>query len=72
MAQELGLQVVGEGIEEDAALQILCDLGCQIGQGHHFARPVPASQVPATVAEIEGRLVDGSVARLQDRARRSR
>lgn len=72
MAQELGLQVVGEGIEDAAALQILRDLGCQVGQGHFFARPVPASQLPAVVADIEGRLADGSIARLQDRARRSR
>ncbi|HUG86992.1 MAG TPA: sensor domain-containing phosphodiesterase [Euzebya sp.] len=70
MAGELGLQVVGEGIEDEAALRILRNLGCQVGQGHFFARPVPANQLLAVVAEIEGRFVDGSVARLQDRARR--
>ena len=41
MARELGLRVVGEGIENEAQEAILRTAGCDIGQGWLFARPMP-------------------------------
>lgn len=37
----LGLDVIAEGIEEDAQLRDLRELGCKGGQGYFFARPLP-------------------------------
>ena len=46
----LGVQVTAEGIEESEQLAHLLQLGCQLGQGYYFARPLPA-------AALEQRLV---------------
>jgi diguanylate cyclase (GGDEF)-like protein/PAS domain S-box-containing protein len=46
MARRLGLTVVAEGIEHEAQEQLLKAMHCDTGQGFHFARPLPAAQVP--------------------------
>lgn len=42
MARQLRMNVVAEGIERQADLDLLRDLGCNAGQGFLFARPAPA------------------------------
>ena len=42
LARELGVRVVAEGIEEEDQERILVELGCPLGQGYKFSRPVPA------------------------------
>ncbi|GGI08506.1 putative bifunctional diguanylate cyclase/phosphodiesterase [Egicoccus halophilus] len=54
LARSLGLSVVAEGIETDAQWQRLLELGCRVGQGYRFARPMP----PGELAD----LVDGPLA----------
>ncbi len=44
MAKSLGLRVVAEGVEDDVSRHLLRKLGCEIGQGYLFARPMPAGQ----------------------------
>jgi len=44
LAENLGLEVVAEGIETDAHLTRLRGLGCSLGQGYLFARPVDADE----------------------------
>jgi diguanylate cyclase (GGDEF)-like protein/PAS domain S-box-containing protein len=44
--QEMGLEVVAEGIETELQRQLLLDMGCTIGQGFLFSRPVPLSAPP--------------------------
>jgi diguanylate cyclase len=41
LAHDLGLRVVAEGIEDPATADALRELGCDLGQGFHYARPVP-------------------------------
>ena len=41
MAEGLDLQSIAEGIETTAQLGLLRDLGCELGQGFLFSRPVP-------------------------------
>lgn len=41
MAKELNLESVAEGIENPEELKLLQTMGCNIGQGYHFARPMP-------------------------------
>lgn len=45
LAGNLGLEVVAEGIEDQATADILLDLGCELGQGYWFGRPVPAEEL---------------------------
>ena len=49
MAKSLGLHTTAEGIEDDASRQILLDLGCNLGQGYFFARPMAADAFEAAV-----------------------
>src|SRR6266508_2029815 len=45
LAHTLGLKAVAEGVESTAQLTRLQELGCDIGQGYHFARPMPAGSM---------------------------
>ena len=42
-AVSLGAHLLAEGIETDAELATLRDIGVELGQGYLFARPAPAS-----------------------------
>lgn len=42
LGQVLGLGVVAEGVESSAQQSILQQLGCQLLQGYHLGRPLPA------------------------------
>jgi diguanylate cyclase len=43
LAHDLGLTLVAEGIEDDATAAALTALGCDVGQGYLFARPMPVA-----------------------------
>lgn len=53
-AETFGTVLVAEGIETDAELQIVRDLGIELGQGYFLGRPapVPAAQVLPQASEI--------------------
>lgn len=40
VGRAFGFSVVAEGIEDEATVALLRRLGCEIGQGFHFARPM--------------------------------
>ena len=42
LARGLGMQVVAEGVETEAQLAVLDELGCELMQGYLLARPGPA------------------------------
>jgi diguanylate cyclase (GGDEF)-like protein len=44
LAHGLGLGVVAEGIETERQAERLLELGCDLGQGYLFSRPVPAAK----------------------------
>src|ERR1019366_8446606 len=47
MARELGLRVVAEGIETESVANLLRQIGCEVGQGWHFAHAkVEADLIP--------------------------
>jgi len=50
LAKNLGLSVVAEGIENESQLEQLRALGCTVGQGFLFSRPVEASLATEIVA----------------------
>jgi EAL domain-containing protein (putative c-di-GMP-specific phosphodiesterase class I) len=45
----LGLRIVAEGVEDADTLEHLRELGCDMIQGFHVGRPVPARELPATL-----------------------
>ena len=47
MAHALGLRVVGEGIETEAQLDALAELGCDDVQGYLISRPLPTDEMTA-------------------------
>ena len=54
IADLVGLQVIAEGIEEAQARE-LERLGCPLGQGFHFARPLDQFAVEALLVAEQGR-----------------
>ncbi len=46
LAHGLGMEVVAEGVETQAQLQVLREQGCDLLQGFHIAPPMPARDVP--------------------------
>jgi EAL domain-containing protein (putative c-di-GMP-specific phosphodiesterase class I) len=46
LGHNLGLTVVAEGVETAPDVAALRALGCDIAQGYHFARPMPAADFP--------------------------
>jgi EAL domain-containing protein (putative c-di-GMP-specific phosphodiesterase class I) len=40
LAKTVGLKVVAEGIETRAQLDMLREIGCDLGQGYYFAAPM--------------------------------
>jgi diguanylate cyclase (GGDEF)-like protein/PAS domain S-box-containing protein len=45
LGSSLALEVVAEGIEFDEQLRRLRDLGCELGQGFHFAHPMESAHL---------------------------
>jgi EAL domain-containing protein (putative c-di-GMP-specific phosphodiesterase class I)/GGDEF domain-containing protein len=59
LGRGLGLATVAEGIEEEEQAEILASLGCELGQGWLFGRPVPAEEVPDVIARLSPRTSAG-------------
>ena len=49
MAHCLGLEVVAEGVEDAAMLQMLQSFGCEFGQGFHWSPALPTGEFVAFV-----------------------
>jgi diguanylate cyclase (GGDEF)-like protein/PAS domain S-box-containing protein len=60
LSKALNLNITGEGIETEEHVTYLQGLGCQIGQGYYFDRPVTAER-------MEERLTDGHQIHLNDK-----
>jgi diguanylate cyclase (GGDEF)-like protein len=45
LAQSLGLHTVAEGVEDADTWRLLAHLNCDLAQGYHLCRPLPADQL---------------------------
>jgi len=54
MAESFGLETVAEGVETEAQLRKVLELGCDCIQGYLFSRPVESDEILMTIASIEG------------------
>jgi diguanylate cyclase (GGDEF)-like protein/PAS domain S-box-containing protein len=61
-ASALGLSVTAEGVETADQFERLRALGCPLGQGFLFSRPVAASELPTLLAATSLPLISGLVA----------
>jgi EAL domain-containing protein (putative c-di-GMP-specific phosphodiesterase class I) len=48
LSRRLGIHSVAEGIEDAQTAQALATLGCDIGQGYYFSRPLPLADIIAS------------------------
>jgi EAL domain-containing protein (putative c-di-GMP-specific phosphodiesterase class I) len=56
LARVLGMDVVAEGIENREQFLLLRELGCRLGQGYYFARPLSAEAI-SQLLRLPGRLL---------------
>jgi len=68
LARHFGLTVVAEGVESELTLSLLEEIGCDIGQGFFFSRPLSYDRLEAWFAaqtEPEPTSIGGEVRRLR-------
>lgn len=53
LGKGLGLDIVVEGVETEAELHVVSDLGCECIQGFYFAKPKPFHEACLDAAQIE-------------------
>ena len=50
LARGLGMKAIAEGVESAEQLAQLREMGCEMGQGYYFARPLSSEAVSAFLA----------------------
>ena len=58
LAHSLGLEVVAEGVEDEATMRSLASLGCEQAQGYYLSKPIPADAFSAWHAQFEPTVFD--------------
>lgn len=69
MAHGLGIEVVAEGVETAEQFALLRQERCDMAQGYFLSRPLPMSQIPATLERLHtAALVRNSVKKSREEA----
>lgn len=55
LGRSLGMATTVEGVETEGQLQAVRREGCAEAQGYLFSRPLPADEIPAVLAKLDGR-----------------
>jgi diguanylate cyclase (GGDEF)-like protein/PAS domain S-box-containing protein len=58
LAHNLGLSVVAEGVENQWTLDLLSTFGCDLAQGYHIARPMPAAEFAGWLGRSPWRVIE--------------
>lgn len=45
LSRSTDMTMIAEGIDQPGQITVLRELGCDLGQGFHFARPMPFDEV---------------------------
>jgi EAL domain-containing protein (putative c-di-GMP-specific phosphodiesterase class I) len=53
LAHSLNLEVVAEGVEDEATMRRIASLGCEQAQGYFLSKPVPADEFVVWLEEFE-------------------
>nr|WP_314901191.1 EAL domain-containing protein [uncultured Deefgea sp.] len=53
LARKMGMSVVAEGVETAKQMQLLQKMGCDVGQGYFFSRPIPALEMQALLKPVQ-------------------
>ena len=61
LAGHLDLQVVAEGLETRDQLEIVRDLGCHIGQGYYFSKPLPSDALEKLLSPAFNNVTESQV-----------
>ncbi len=61
MGRDFELDVIAEGLEDDAVIEAVTILGAGYGQGYGLGRPMPADELVAWQAGHRGRAGDGRI-----------
>jgi diguanylate cyclase (GGDEF)-like protein/PAS domain S-box-containing protein len=51
LCHTLGVEVLAEGVETSEQAALLRDMGCDLGQGYYFARPLPGEELAEQLPE---------------------
>jgi diguanylate cyclase len=62
LAHTLGVVAVAEGVENGGQAQRLLELGCDLGQGYHFGRPLPPEDLTSRLIAAAAGPVQGKAA----------
>jgi diguanylate cyclase (GGDEF)-like protein/PAS domain S-box-containing protein len=54
LGHNLGIEVVAEGVETAFQTSLLQRMSCDLVQGYHFGRPMPAGDVPSFITSWQG------------------
>jgi EAL domain-containing protein (putative c-di-GMP-specific phosphodiesterase class I)/CRP-like cAMP-binding protein len=53
LARTFKLGVIAEGVEREEDLALLNGMGCDMGQGYLFSKPLPADKIPEYIRKME-------------------
>jgi EAL domain-containing protein (putative c-di-GMP-specific phosphodiesterase class I) len=53
LGRHLGLEVIAEGVEDQATWELLETMGCDLVQGWHLGRPMPVDRIVPWLRERE-------------------
>jgi EAL domain-containing protein (putative c-di-GMP-specific phosphodiesterase class I) len=56
LAEDMGFDVIAEGVETQVQADLLTEFGCHLAQGYLFSRPLPLTELlagPPRTANIE-------------------
>ncbi len=51
LSRAFGYRLIAEGVETKEHQALLMSLGCQLGQGYSFSRPIPAAQIATWIKD---------------------
>jgi EAL domain-containing protein (putative c-di-GMP-specific phosphodiesterase class I) len=52
LSHKLGYKVVAEDVETKEQIELLKEMGCDIGQGYYFSKPVTAEKMEALAQDF--------------------